>query len=175
MQNCNTKHHHNLEHKEIPNKRNMPQTNSTTSHFTPWLCKLNAGRIAIIKYKNNAKSPKHSCKTNPQKTCHGKHHRVPQNPTLATNTTEDRLKNMHSHPQVPQQISSNLSPKPNIRENNNFSQPQIRKQKISVGSSKHRKTDLHQQIIQHLWPKALELTTWHNKRRNHIWKNSNCH
>ena len=32
------------------------------------------------------------------KKCHGKHHRMPQNPTLATNTTEDRLQNMHSHP-----------------------------------------------------------------------------
>ena len=87
-----------MQHKEIPNKRNMPQTNSSTGHITLRLCKLNANRTAIIKYKNNAKSPKQSCKTNPQKKCHGKHQRMPQNPTLATNTTEDRLQNMHSHP-----------------------------------------------------------------------------
>ena len=64
----------------------MPQTNTATGHITPSLHKLNASRIAIIKHKNNAKSPKHSCKTNPQKKCHGKHHRMPQIPALATNT-----------------------------------------------------------------------------------------
>ena len=45
----------------------MPQTNFVAGHITPRLCKLNASRTAIIKYKNNAKSPKHSCKTNPWK------------------------------------------------------------------------------------------------------------
>ena len=79
-----------MQHKEIPNGRNMPQTNFATGHITP--------RTAIIKYKNNAKSQKHSCKTNPWKKCHGKHHRMSQNPTLATITTEDRLQSMHSHP-----------------------------------------------------------------------------
>ena len=98
MQSCNTKHHQDTQHKEIPNKRDMPQTNSATGHITLQLCKLNASRVATIKYKNNAKSPKHSCKTNPQTKYHGKYHRKPQNPTLATNTTEDRLQNMHSYP-----------------------------------------------------------------------------
>ena len=47
--------------------------------------------LSLSMYKNNTKSPKHSCKTNPQKKCQGKHHRMPQNPTLATNKTKDRL------------------------------------------------------------------------------------
>ena len=57
MQSYNTEHHQDMQHKEIPNKRNMPQTNSATGHITPRLCKLNASRTAIIRYKNNAKNP----------------------------------------------------------------------------------------------------------------------
>ena len=64
-----------------------------------------------------------------RKKCHGKHNRMPQNPTLATNTRADRVQNMQSHLQLPQQTSSSLSPKPNSRENNNSSWPQIRNRK----------------------------------------------
>ena len=98
MQSCNTKHHQDRQHKEIPNKRDMPQTNSATGHITPWLCKFNTSRIAIIKYKNNAKSPNTAARLILRKKCHGKHHRMPQNPILATYTADDRLQNMHFHP-----------------------------------------------------------------------------
>ena len=87
-----------MQHKEIPNRRNMPQSNSSTGHITLRLCKLNASRTAIIKYQNNAKSAKCSCMTNLQNKCLGKHHRMPQNPTLITDKTKNRLQNMHSHP-----------------------------------------------------------------------------
>ena len=59
-------------------------------------------------------------------------HKTPQsaqNPALATDTTEGRLQNMHPHPQMLQQTSSSLSPKPNTRENNNSSLLQIGRQK----------------------------------------------
>ena len=69
--------------------KNMPQTYSTTGHIIYRLCKLNGSRTTIIKYKNHAKNPKHSCKTNPGKTCQRKHHRVPQNLTLVTNTAKE--------------------------------------------------------------------------------------
>ena len=67
-------------------------------HITPRLCKLNTSRPAIIKYKNNAKHAKQDCKTNSQKKCQGKHHRMLHNPTLVTDTTKDRLQSMHFHP-----------------------------------------------------------------------------
>ena len=70
----------------------MPQTYSATGHITLRLCKLNASRTAIIKYKNQAKNPKHSCKTDLQKKYQRKHHRVSQNLTLVTDTTKDRPK-----------------------------------------------------------------------------------
>ena len=38
--------------------------NSTTGYITLRLCKLNASRTTIIKYKNHAQNPKHSHKTN---------------------------------------------------------------------------------------------------------------
>ena len=65
-----------------------------------------------------------------------------------------------------------LISKPNSRENNNSSWPQIRKQKGPPDGPKCKKADLCQQIIQCLWPKALELTTQHNKRGSQDLKNS---
>ena len=65
------------------------------SHVALRLCKFNASRTAIIKYKNHAKNPKHSCKTNAWKKCQRKHHGTPLNLTLVTNTAKDRLQNMY--------------------------------------------------------------------------------
>ena len=55
VQRCKTEHHQDMQHKEIPTRRNMVQTNSSTGHITLRLCKLNASRTAIIKYQNYAK------------------------------------------------------------------------------------------------------------------------
>ena len=55
MQIHNTEHHQNMQHKEVPNKRNMPQTHSATGNITLRLGKLNVSRTAIIKYKIHTK------------------------------------------------------------------------------------------------------------------------
>ena len=51
MKKCNAEDHQNMKHKEIPNKRNVPQTYTTTGYIPLGLCKLNAKRTTIIKYK----------------------------------------------------------------------------------------------------------------------------
>ena len=89
-----------MKHKEIPNRGYMPQTYMTTGYITLKLCQLNASRTMIIEYKNHEKNQKHSCKTNPWRKCKRKHHVVPENLALVTNTTKDRLQNMYPHPQM---------------------------------------------------------------------------
>ena len=91
MQSCNAEHHQGTKHKEISNKRNMPKPYTTTGYITLGLCKLNASRTTSIKYKNHVKNSNHSCKTNPWKKYQSKHHGVPKNLTLVTNTTKYRL------------------------------------------------------------------------------------
>ena len=54
---------------------------STAGHITHRLCKLNASRTTISKYKTHAQNPKHSCKTNPWKN--------------ATESTTECLKSLH--------------------------------------------------------------------------------
>ena len=56
-----------MQHKEIPNKRNLQQTNSATGHTTLRLCKLNASNTTIIKYKNHAKSPNTAARLIPRR------------------------------------------------------------------------------------------------------------
>ena len=69
MQSHNAEHHQDIKHKEIPNKRNVLETYTTTCYITLGLCKLNASRTTIIEYKNHAENPKHSCKINPWIKC----------------------------------------------------------------------------------------------------------
>ena len=55
MQSCNTKDHQDMKRKEISNKRNVPQTYTTTGYITIGLCKLNASRTTIIRYNSMQK------------------------------------------------------------------------------------------------------------------------
>ena len=90
MQSCNVELHQDIKHKEISNKEEVPQTYTTTSYVTLGLCKLNASRTTIMKYKNHVENPKHSC-------------------------TKDRHQNMYSHPKMSQRKGSIISSKFNTR------------------------------------------------------------
>ena len=81
MQSCNAEHHQDMKHKEMSNKGICHKTYTTTGYITLGLCKVNANRTTIIKYKNYAKNTKHSSNTNPWKN--------------SKESTTECLKNLH--------------------------------------------------------------------------------